>query len=84
MPIEMKDETSMEDILELILFMDGSSTDKRSRARIVIITLDKVPLSSAIQFSFEASNNEAKYEALVDLWLEKELKVRKFKVFNEC
>lgn len=64
-----------------MLFVDESSTEKRSRARIVLITLDKVLLSSVIQFGFKAS---AKYEALLaGIQLAKELGVRKLKLYSD-
>ncbi|KAL0402048.1 UNVERIFIED_CONTAM: hypothetical protein Slati_4234700 [Sesamum latifolium] len=48
-----------------LLHVDGSSTAQGSGAGIVITTPQGEDLEFAIKFGFEASNNEAKYEALV-------------------
>lgn len=64
-PIELEGETCMEDIPEWMLYVDGSTTEKRSGAGIVLITPNKIPLGSAIRFGFKASNNATEYEALL-------------------
>lgn len=82
--MEIEGKNTLEDIPEWTLYMNKSSMKKRSGIQIVLITLDKIPLCSAIQFSFKVSNNEAKYEALlVDLCLAKELRVQKLGIFSD-
>ncbi|KAL0420376.1 UNVERIFIED_CONTAM: hypothetical protein Slati_3060500 [Sesamum latifolium] len=49
----------------LLLHVDGSSTIQGSGAGIVITSPEGEDLEFAIKFGFKASNNEAKYEALV-------------------
>ncbi|KAL0408055.1 UNVERIFIED_CONTAM: hypothetical protein Sradi_1739900 [Sesamum radiatum] len=48
-----------------LLHVDGSSTTQGTGAGIVITTPQGEDLEFAIKFGFKASNNEAKYEALV-------------------
>ncbi|KAL0319852.1 UNVERIFIED_CONTAM: Ribonuclease HI [Sesamum radiatum] len=47
------------------IFVDGSSTSMGSGAGIIVETPQGDRLQYAIKFSFEASNNEAEYEALI-------------------
>nr|GEX50319.1 reverse transcriptase domain-containing protein [Tanacetum cinerariifolium] len=47
------------------LFMDGSSCLEGSRARLILTSPKGVEFTYAMKFKFEASNNEAEYEALV-------------------
>ncbi|XP_058075801.1 uncharacterized protein LOC131224294 [Magnolia sinica] len=46
-------------------FVDGLSNSKRG-AGIVLVVLDAITIQYAIRVSFRASNNKAKYEALLD------------------
>ena len=47
------------------VFVDGASSAMRAGARIVIITLKGIRLDHSFRLGFRASNNEAKYEALL-------------------
>ncbi|XP_022847591.1 uncharacterized protein LOC111370119 [Olea europaea var. sylvestris] len=60
------------------LFIDGSSGEAGSGARIVLESPEGHSLNCAVRFGFEASNNTAEYEALlVGLRLAKEMQVRR-------
>ncbi|KAL0375600.1 UNVERIFIED_CONTAM: hypothetical protein Scaly_0677600 [Sesamum calycinum] len=59
---------SLEDVSKIkkwLLHVDGSSTIQGSVAGIVITSTQGEDLEFAIKFGFKASNNEAKYKALV-------------------
>ena len=45
--------------------MDGASSTMVTGARIVLITLEGIRLEHSFRLGFKASNNEAKYEALI-------------------
>ncbi|XP_034218921.1 uncharacterized protein K02A2.6-like [Prunus dulcis] len=47
------------------LFVDGSSNAQGCGAGLVLVSPDKVALEYALRFKFQASNNEAEYEALL-------------------
>jgi hypothetical protein len=47
------------------LFVDGASNCKGSGAGIVLVSPEGLVLERAVQLGFPASNNEAKYEALI-------------------
>ena len=47
------------------VFMDNMSDAMRSKARIVIITPEGIRLKHSFRLGFRASNNEAKYVALL-------------------
>jgi hypothetical protein len=47
------------------LFVDGASNSKGSGAGIVLVSPDGLVLEQAVRLKFSASNNEAKYEALL-------------------
>lgn len=55
----------MDNLLKWKLYVDGSSTKKRSRAGIIVIAPEQITLDSTIRFGFKASNNEVEYEALL-------------------
>ncbi|XP_062114198.1 uncharacterized protein LOC133825247 [Humulus lupulus] len=46
-------------------FVDGSSNEHNSGARLILITLEGHCIHYALRFGFNASNNEAEYEALL-------------------
>jgi ribonuclease HI len=48
-----------------VIYVDGSSTKKNGRVRILLITLDGEELSSSLRLEFRTTNNEAKYEAVI-------------------
>ena len=56
------------------LFVDGSSNENGSRAGLMLISPENHRISSALRFTFKASNNKAEYETLLaGLRLGKEL-----------
>ena len=55
-------------------FVDGSSTDERAGAGIVLISPEDHKIHCALKFGFKASNNKAEYETLIaGLRLEKKM-----------
>ncbi|GJX10848.1 reverse transcriptase domain-containing protein [Tanacetum coccineum] len=48
-----------------ILFTDGSSCTYGSRAGLILTNLERMEFTYALRFRFEATNNEAEYEALI-------------------
>ncbi|GJX06794.1 reverse transcriptase domain-containing protein [Tanacetum coccineum] len=62
-------DTPMEEEEELpepwILFTDGSSCTDSSGARLIITNPEGMKFTYALRFRFDATNNEAKYEALI-------------------
>ena len=48
-----------------IACVDGSSTWKRSGAGVMLTRFEGEKIESAIQLRFNATNNEAKYEAVI-------------------
>ncbi|GJY50797.1 reverse transcriptase domain-containing protein [Tanacetum coccineum] len=71
--VERPEEDSLDTLMEVkeellkpwILFMDGSSCANGSRARLILINLEGAEFTYALRFRFEATNNEAEYEALI-------------------
>ena len=47
------------------LYVDGSSNENGSRARLMLISPENNHISSALRFTFKTSNNEEEYEALL-------------------
>ena len=47
------------------VFVDGASSAMGAGARIVIITLEEIRPEHSFRLGFRASNNKAKYEALL-------------------
>ena len=47
------------------VYVDGASSAKGVGAEIVIITLERILLEHSFRLGFNASNNEAEYEALL-------------------
>lgn len=47
------------------MYIDGSSNEKGSEVGVILESLDEVILEQSIRFEFEATNNQAKYEALL-------------------
>ena len=61
--------------------MDGSSTDKGTGAEIALISPEDHKIHYALRFGFKASNNKAKYEAiLTGLRLAKKMKIDSIEV----
>ncbi|KAI5351623.1 hypothetical protein L3X38_004514 [Prunus dulcis] len=66
------------------LFVDGSSNAQGCGAGLVLISPDKVALEYTLRFKFQASNNEAEYEALLaGLRLAKEMDARQIQIFSD-
>ncbi|GKA39995.1 reverse transcriptase domain-containing protein [Tanacetum coccineum] len=59
----MEDEEALPD--PLILFTDGSSCIDGSGAGLIITNLEGIEFTYALRFRFDATNNEAEYEALI-------------------
>ncbi|XP_075645518.1 uncharacterized protein LOC142616581 [Castanea sativa] len=66
------------------VFMDGMSNTAGAGARIVVITPDELKLEHLFRLGFRASNNEAKYEALLaGLRVVMDLGAREVKVYSD-
>ena len=64
--------------------VDGSSGSRGSGAGLVLISPDQFKTSQALRFNFQASNNEAEYEAVIaGLGLARELGVQDIEVFSD-
>nr|GEV39743.1 reverse transcriptase domain-containing protein [Tanacetum cinerariifolium] len=77
-------DTPMEDKEELsdlwILFTDGSSCIDGSKAGLIITCPEEMEFTYALRFRFNATNNEAEYEALIaSLRIAKQIRVKNFK-----
>ncbi|KAI5351635.1 hypothetical protein L3X38_004526 [Prunus dulcis] len=80
-PSPSQDQTPTENTLDLTqplwtLFVDGSSNAQGCGAGLVLVSPDKVTLEYALRFNFQASNNEAEYEALLAVPASKRLAPR--------
>nr|GEY68887.1 reverse transcriptase domain-containing protein [Tanacetum cinerariifolium] len=68
-PEEDSSDTPMEEEGELpepwILFTDGSSSTDGSEAGLILTNPERMEFTYAVRFRFDATNNEAKYEALI-------------------
>ncbi|KAI5327752.1 hypothetical protein L3X38_027148 [Prunus dulcis] len=88
-PSPSQDQTPTENTLDLTqplwtLFVDGSSNAQGCGAGLVLVSPDKVTLDYALRFNFQASNNEAEYEALLaGLRLAKEMDARQIQIFSD-
>ncbi|KAM1706426.1 hypothetical protein EV1_028062 [Malus domestica] len=66
------------------LYVDGSSNQQGCGAGLVFMTLDKMVMEYALRFKFKASNNKAKYEALLaGLRLAKHIGVKRIDIFSD-
>ncbi|XP_017237355.1 uncharacterized protein LOC108210538 [Daucus carota subsp. sativus] len=66
------------------LFVDGSSTKARSGAGVVLISPEGFQVLQAIKFSFNATNNQAEYEALIaGLKLAASLLAQELQIFSD-
>ena len=64
--------------------MDGSSSFMRSGAGLLFFGSKKLIAEYALRFDFSATNNKAKYEALVTgLRIVKELRVQKLRIHTD-
>ena len=63
--------------------MDGSSNEGGLGASLILISLERHQMHSALRFGFQASNNEAEYEVLIArLHLAKEMKVESLEIYS--
>ena len=66
------------------IFVDGSLNENGSKAGIILISPVGHRFHTTLRFGFEASNNEAKYEALlVGLRVVKELKEKAIQCYSD-
>ena len=66
------------------LYIDGSSNENSSGAGFMLINPENHRVSSALRFTFKASNNEAEYKALLaGLRLAKKLQVDLILIFSD-
>ena len=66
------------------LYLDGSSNENGSGAGLMLISPENHRISSALRFTFKASNNEAENEDLLaGLRLTKELQVGSLLIFSD-
>ncbi|GKB05187.1 reverse transcriptase domain-containing protein, partial [Tanacetum coccineum] len=71
--VERPEEDSLDTLMEVeeelpepwILFTDGSSCTDGSRAGLILINPKGMEFTYALRFRFDATNNEAEYEALI-------------------
>ncbi|KAI5327731.1 hypothetical protein L3X38_027127 [Prunus dulcis] len=88
-PSPSHDQTPTTNTLDLTqplwtLFVDGSSNAQGCGAGLVLVSPDKVALEYALRFNFQASNNEAEYEALLaGLRLAKDMDARQIQIFSD-
>ncbi|GAA0176368.1 hypothetical protein LIER_29374 [Lithospermum erythrorhizon] len=59
------EESLQEPIPEWTLYVDGARNNRGSGAGLLIYGPKLIEMEYALRFNFEASNNEAEYEALV-------------------
>ncbi|KAI5339769.1 hypothetical protein L3X38_019041 [Prunus dulcis] len=84
-----QDQTPSKSTLDLTqplwtLFVDGSSNAQGCGAGLVLVSPDKVALVYALHFKFQASNNEAEYEAiLAGLRLANEMDAKQIQIFSD-
>ena len=66
------------------LYVDRSSNEGGSGVGLILVSPERHRMHCALRFRFKASNNEAKYEALiVGLNLAKEMKVKSLKIYSD-
>ncbi|XXG51512.1 hypothetical protein AAC387_Pa03g0060 [Persea americana] len=83
---ETEQEQSWRELLDSSwkVFVDGSSTSKRAGAGVVLQSPEGLVIEQAVTLGFKASNNEAKYEALIaGLNSAKILEARSVVVFSD-
>ena len=65
-PIELAQTTHAKDDLPIWkLFVDGASNAQGSGVGLILTSLEGIDIEYALRFGFHASNNEAKYEAVI-------------------
>ncbi|GKF22128.1 reverse transcriptase domain-containing protein, partial [Tanacetum coccineum] len=64
------------------LFTDGASSSDGSVAGLLLVNPEGKEYTYALRFEFETTNNEAKYEALLEgLRIAKEMKIQELIIF---
>ena len=48
-----------------MLYVDGSSNNKGSRARVILEDMNGVSIEQSLRFMFKTSNNQAEYKTLL-------------------
>ena len=72
----------MAKLLTWELYVDGSSNEGGSGAGLILVSPEGHRVHCALRFRFKASNNEAKYEALIaGLKLAKEMQVELLDIY---
>lgn len=67
-----------------VLNVDGSANARKSGAGIILKTPDDTIIKQSLRFQFQATNNEAEYEALVvELKLARSFGALRIKVFSD-
>ena len=67
-----------------MLHVDGSSNKQGSGAGIILTTPEGIQIKYALRFGFQASNNDAEYEALlVELQLAISMGAEQIKVYSD-
>ncbi|GFS32777.1 hypothetical protein Acr_00g0024570 [Actinidia rufa] len=78
------EQSSDEDLVRWMLFVDGSSNQHSCEAGLVFQTLSGDQMEYAIRIGFKATNNEAEYKALLaDLRVATEIGVDSLDVFSD-
>ena len=66
------------------LYVNGSSNDYREGTGLMLINPEGHKITCALRFGYKASNNEAKYKALLaGMRLAKELKAGHLQIFSD-
>lgn len=64
-PVFTDDGSNLEPSQPLTLYVDGSSISEMSGVGVILIIPKGFKIQQAITFSFQATNNEAEYEAII-------------------
>ena len=71
-------------ILKWGLYLDGSSNEGGSGAKLILVSPEGHQMNYALMFRFKASNNKAEYKALiVGLNLAKEMKAESLEIYSD-
>ena len=66
------------------LYVDGSSSEQKAGAGIILISPEGHKILYALRFKFKATNNEAEYEALLaGLRLVREVRAERVKIYSD-
>ena len=56
---------SLQDPLPWKVYIDDATNQRGSRVGLVLLSLEKITIEKSLRLAFSATNNEAKYEALL-------------------